>query len=61
MTDTLVVFATNRVSGLKRQAAEDPRYRMIIFTEHKYRADYEAAGFDPAPPPFRAPPKWARP
>ena len=47
MTDTLVVFATNRVSGLKRQAAEDPRYRMIIFTEHKYRADYEAAGFDP--------------
>ena len=47
MTETLVVLATNRVSGLKRQAAEDPRYRMIIFTEHKYRADYEAAGFDP--------------
>lgn len=47
MDETLVVFATNRVSGLKRQAEEDPRYKMVIFTEDKYRADYEATGFDP--------------
>lgn len=46
MTKSLVVFATNKVSGLKKQAAADPRYRMIIFTEDKYRADYEAAGFN---------------
>lgn len=47
MPENLVVFATNRVSGLKKQAANDPRYKMIIFTEDKYRNDYEAAGFEP--------------
>lgn len=46
MSETLVVFATNKVSGLKKQAAADPRYQMVIFTEDKYRADYEAAGFN---------------
>lgn len=45
MSETLIVFATNRVSGLKKQAEDDPRYKMVIFTEDKYRTDYEAAGF----------------
>ncbi len=47
MVEKLVVFATNRVPSLKRHAADDPRYKMIILTEDKYRPAYEEAGFAP--------------